>query len=345
MSRPNPAASWIRRLALSGVMLAVLVVGAWFVSRAAALWAIDNWVEQQQRLFGRRWTCGTQTTAGFPFRLDYVCSDIAVETISRRSRQEARAAQIMISAPLYNPLLAQARLQGPLVYRDLQTSAQVTLEWSDLTFDIGWNHRGIRSLLSRTTGLSIQPGGLQNASAARIETARLDIHAAGEDAVEIALDVAGGDIPALARLTGSTERMGLTAAARMDKAEFLFLDDLLSSIEDWRMAGGKLTVSKLAALQGAMSAELSGALELDEQRRARGNLSLSASGIEDVLKRYGVNPAAASIGSALTGFFARREETPAPQRQAGTITLPLWLKDGRVFVGPVRLPLVLFPLY
>ncbi len=277
--------------------------------------------------------------SGFPFRLDFACEGVRVEMASRGGVRVARAERFVADAPLTNPFRIDARLIGPLYYRHRIDAQPVSVRWSDMRFDVLWGLKGMQALKVRADGL-----GLTDANS-RIEALTIDIAATGDQAVDIKSDATGLELPPLNQLTGSEMPAALTLAARMDRADVLFLDDLLGSLEDWRVVGGKLHLAALKFQQASMTADAMGVLQLDDVRRLRGSVSVSASNIDDVLKRYGVSPAALSIGSALSGFLARREAPANPAQQGLRFTLPVELKDGRASVGPLRLPLVLLPLY
>lgn len=327
---------WIAALTI--LALALPGIG-WFATRAAALVALDRWVEAQQRIFGRKWSCASQRTSGFPFRVDFVCDGLKVEVANGRGTQAASASRLEATAPLANPFRIEAKLTGPLDYRTQIEAQPVSLRWTNMSFDIAWGSTGLRGLKVRGEGLEFP------AAQSRLGTLALDVVAGAEETVDIAMDAMAFESSPLNQLTGSSMPAALGLKARMDRADVLLLDDLIGSIEDWRITGGKFHLSTLRFEQAAMTAEASGVLQLDDLRRLRGNVSISASNVDEVLKRYGVSPAAVSIGSALSGFLARREPAGNPSQPGMRLTLPVELKDGRAAIGPLRLPLVLLPLY
>jgi hypothetical protein len=146
----------------------------------------------------------------------------------------------------------------------------------------------------------------------------------------------------LARATGVGDPSALSLTSRIEKLSLLGRGDFVASLDGWRAASGQVAIQSLSAKQGAMSFSADGALSLDEAHRPQGNLNVAASGIEPLLRRWGVSPTATALTGVLGNLLGGRSSQPQAAR---TIKLPLRLRDGSVFIGPIRAPVALLPLY
>jgi len=85
---------------------------------------------------------------------------------------------------------------------------------------------------------------------------------------------------------------------------------------------------------------------LDDAHRLAGRVELQMTGLGPLLQRFGVSPGNAAIGGRLGGLLGGRGQSGQNQSGAkGALRLPLDLNQGRAMIGPMRLPVVLNPLY
>ena len=110
-------------------------------------------------------------------------------------------------------------------------------------------------------------------------------------------------------------------------------------LEAWRQANGTLDIAEVKFAKADARIEASGRFSLDEAHRPAGNLAIQSVGMEPILKRLGIPPAALAIGLALSGNAAQQNAGPKP------LNLSLKVESGRVSVGPMRTPLAVPPLY
>ena len=112
------------------------------------------------------------------------------------------------------------------------------------------------------------------------------------------------------------------------------------ALESWRAANGAFELTRLVSTKGKARIDGSGQLLLDPLHRVAGDLQLAAAGIEQIGGlRIG------NLLGGLGGFLGGRGGNTATA--PGLTTLPpVSLREGRVFIGPFRLPLQpLPPLY
>ena len=117
--------------------------------------------------------------------------------------------------------------------------------------------------------------------------------------------------------------------------------DLAAAAEDWRQKPGAISIDKFEWRTADASLTIDGALVVDEMHRPAGRLNLASTG--PILTQLGI-PAGVAQAQNLIGALLGK---PAAAKAEGgnTIALPLILAKGQVFLGPLRLPVVLAPLY
>jgi hypothetical protein len=154
-------------------------------------------------------------------------------------------------------------------------------------------------------------------------------------------------IPLVGRLLGREDPVDADFVATVLQLEPLATGTPAQNLERWRLAGGKVQVSKLMLSQGPRRLDAAGILALDELHRAQGRLDVTVAGVDDLLQQFGLSPKAATIGNLIAGVLGGRPkagQAEAAEKPPGSVVLPLRLDDGKAFLGP--LPVArLTPLY
>jgi hypothetical protein len=119
--------------------------------------------------------------------------------------------------------------------------------------------------------------------------------------------------------------------------------DWRAALEAWRGKSGAVAVEKLQFRAGDASLTLDGTLALDDAHRPAGRLNLTARGAGPLLAQLGVPAGLAQARNVIGALLGK----PAADKSADSDSLsaPLLLDKGRVFLGPLRLPAALDPLY
>lgn len=110
----------------------------------------------------------------------------------------------------------------------------------------------------------------------------------------------------------------------------------LPNIEAWRQAGGVARIEGLRVHWGAIEAQASGRLALDEARRVSGSLDMRAADAAALLGALAQSPSLSRD--------ARQSLALAAVLTRGSLDLPLRAQDGALYLGPARLR-ALDPLY
>ena len=108
--------------------------------------------------------------------------------------------------------------------------------------------------------------------------------------------------------------------------------DLRTAAEDWRQKSGAISIDKFEWRAADASLTIDGAVVLDETHRPAGRLTLVAKGAGPILVQLGV-PAGVAQAQNLIGALLGKPAA-AKAEGADTLTLPLILAKGQVFLGP-----------
>ena len=348
---PKPA-RW--KLYLPFVALAVVAVGwsaFWKVAAGMTETALDDWFTQERAL-GREWTCPGRSVAGYPFRLEVRCQAPSFTGRIGALTGAGSVGDLLAAAHLYNPQLIVAEVGSPLVFKAQDGLVDLSLGWTRLQA----SHRIRKGGLDRDS-LEIEAPVLRVAGADMpVVTAKAGLfeahlrpnpdRAAAVSAFDLALRLDKLEAPALDALTGSAAPLDAVLAATVVQTDAARGGNLAQTLENWRSAGGAVEIREAKLGKGEARVEASGALELDSAHRLAGRVELDLTGLGPLLQRLGVPAGNAAIGGLLGGLLGGKGAPSAPQGVAkGALRLPVTLNQGRAMIGPMRLPVILNPLY
>jgi hypothetical protein len=345
------------------VILAVLWAGGWFYIAARAPDAIAQWRAREARE-GRIYGCGTQSIAGFPFRIEVRCSDPSVELSDMAPAVALKAADALIAWQVYEPALVIGEFTGPLAlgepgkpasflahWRLSQASARVSLAGLDRVSIVCEGPR-----VDRTEG-----GGhpaVFKADHVEFHGRRVAGSPADNPAVDLVLRLVAASAPALHPILGEPLDADVTGVLRgvADVAPkpwpVLF--------KEWQARGGSLDISKARVQQGDVIAVGEGSLSLTPRGGLNGQMQVTIVELAKVLQELGINHMVSQgdIGSAidaldrmLPGLGAIARQNAGPGIVAGlgavgqnttlegkpAVRVSLRFDDGEVRLGPFRI--------
>jgi len=342
------------KLYLPFVVLAVVAVGwsaFWKVAAGMTESGLDDWFAQE-RSQGREWACPNRSVGGYPFRLEVRC---AAPTFTGRVGAVAGAGSVgdvLVAAHLYNPSLVLAEVGSPLAFKAQDGSLDLSLAWTRLQA----SHRVRKGGLERDS-LEIESPVLRVANKGAVvlsaKAEAFEVHlrpnpdrAAAVSALDFALRLSKLDAPALDGMSAYAGPMDAVFAATVLQTEALRGGEFPQSLEQWRQAGGNAEIREFKIAKGQALVVASGSLGLDDAHRPAGRIDLQLTGMGPLLQRFGLSPGNAAVGGLLGGLLAGKgPQAPAQGGADGVLRLPLELNQGRAMIGPMRLPVVLSPLY
>lgn len=319
----------------------------WLFAAQTTQGSLLDWVARE-RGRGRNWSCIDHRLEGFPFRIEVTCDEPSFRGTFGGATIAGRLGALSAVAEVYAPTSVVVSVKGPL---RIESSDRRSLDaaWGSLVIDLGFAVDGLdhaRLVADRLQLHAVAPRFDDLSLTAR--RAETDFAAdrgqpADPSAYDFSLRIDKGRLAALDRLFGDTDPATIRAHGIISRVNAASRGDLARAIDSWRRAGGAIEFTEARLRKGTTAIAMKGHLALDAQHRPQGRLDVSGVGLAPVLARYGVPRAAIAIGSLLTGLLGKPVGPAAGAPR--TPRLPLRLKNGRVFAGPIRTPLTLPPLY
>lgn len=325
-------------------LVAVAWTAAWFVIRGRTAEALDAFVAREAEQ-GRAWACTDRRVAGFPFRIEVTCSDLAVA----RGASRVSVGPIHTVAQVYNPRHIITEVAGPLKAVDGPVTVDAT--WKLLQASIQTRPGGIGRVSMVVTGGSLAARGVAP-DPVTVASESLEAHLRpdparfeAEGAYDLALRSGRTASPALDALLGGPEPADIDLDGLVTQAAAFLGGGGPEAAERWRQAGGRAEVERLQLVKGSRRIEGRGEFALDDLRRPVARLDLQAAGMEALIASLtgGRSGAADAVLGMLGG---RRDSAAAPKDPKLRALPPLRIENGRVLLGPLPIPGVrIGPLY
>jgi hypothetical protein len=308
---------------------------AWFVIRGRVEGGLDAWLAAEANA-GRQWTCADRAIAGYPFRIEVVCSSLRFQ----QGGTTASVGRVQSVAQVYQPRHVITEIQGPLRLSDGRVTVQG--EWRLLEASVRGARTGLQraSLLAEAPQVRVTGLGEEIAVSGRSLEAHLRPNpgrGASEGALDIASTARGLRLPVLDAFVGGAEETDAQLDLTATQAQGFATGATLDEVERWREAGGQIDVLLLSVTKGSRKLEGKGVLRLDEQHRPAGQLNLAGAGLDGLIANLTGNR-----GGGLLGALLGQTPNARAQAQGGRPALaplpPLRLDNGRVALGPFTLP-------
>ena len=341
-------------------VLAVLWSGAWYYIAARAQDAITDWRAREART-GRVYACGTQTIAGFPFRIEVRCAPASAELPVMAPPLALKMDDALFAWQIYQPGLVIAEFAGPLTLGETGAPASLVARWR-------LAQASVRASLAGAERVSIvaeAPSVARREAASHIEVLsaqHLELHgrragSAEAPAVDLALRLAGAVAPTLHPLLA--QPLDAEAAGVLRGAMDVAAKPWPLLLKEWQAKGGSLEISKARLQQGEIIAVGAGTLSLTPRGGLDGAMQVTVVELARVLRALDIDRIVSQgeIGSAFDaldrvlpglGAIARQNATPGIVAGLGAIgenttlegkpavSVPLRFDDGEVWLGPFR---------
>lgn len=335
-------------LALVAIILAFWSA-AWFFVSARAVDAVEKWFQEEAQR-GRTWDCKSGGTSGFPFKLIYRCEGATLLATSHAGKIDATLKKIEASYNPLHPRSVQIRAEGPVSISQLSgQSRNVQGHWEDLALALTISGFNAGSLMIGINGRKLQlrhkfhdqPEELLDiARFSGVATPRTNV----QNMRSLRVEINAGDISAvlLERMLGVKSIAELEGILDIENVQSLTGPDNIQRLRHWRDARGKLQIEKFRVNGGRLALEADGRLEIDNAGYPTGHVSARAAGATALLQHMGAarnnagNPGL--LGRVFRGPGSESAADSAPGRM---IPLPLVLRDGFVWLGPIKTPVAL----
>jgi len=331
-------------LAVLGALV-ILGIAAWYGGALFVEHRFAQWIENEHGK-GRDWSCGSQKTYGFPFTLGVDCSDVVLSGTQAGTSFRGTMPRLTGHAQIGDPQLFILEATAPLIVSLPEQGEEMGATWNTLRGEVRFS--GGRPIKAKVLADKLALSGKFGMPDDGTETAeRIDINLSvpadaprDEELYDLTFAMTGLRIRELDLQTRTSDPANLTGAARLSQFELLAPRSMEERLDDWRSRGGALNISSLRFTKGAMSAQVSGRLILDDYHRLAGELDTQIAGIDPILQRFGIPVGLTAIESLL-----RRSGAGGQPAQPKGMRLPVALRNGSVYVGPIRTPVRLIPLY
>ncbi len=326
-------------------LVAVAWSGFWVFVKGKVETTLDSAMAREAGN-GRNWVCAERSVGGFPFRIEVRCGALTLTSSRWGEAVRLQTGPSVAVGQIYTPGLVIMQVTGPL-QASLPEGRKLDLAWTRLEASIaaaGLTLDRFALVVTGPNGTLTTPGRADETwRAAQFEAhlRRNPARPASDQAVDLALSAKGAVLPGLDALLGSSDAGDLDLQASLTQSLGFRAGFNPDALEAWRSAGGQLEIIRLVTTRGPARLEASGRLLLDQTHRISGQLQAAIAGV-DRIAGIRIGGIAAGLGS----LFGGRQAAPAPGAPGLTPLPPLVLREGRVYLGPLRLPLEpLAPLY
>ncbi len=340
------------RLSVIAIVVVALLAAA--VAGWSLLWSaaarktgavLDAWIENESQL-GRVWTCPGRRIGGYPLDIEVSCADLQFHGEILDENFAGSLKGFRAVATVLQPDRVTLRMEPPFVGKTPDGDIDFQLAWNSLKVTIEGRPSALTRLSVDGDQFTVKgSAGALGAIDARAQSLQASIAPApggAEAALDFQIALDGAVIPALANPLGLDAPLNAALGGAILRADVSGAGTLPERIERWRVGGGRLDLKTAQLTSGASKISASGALDLDEGHRLRGKLDAAFEGVNPILLRLGVDPQVLAASSLLTRFLRNsQDKAGAPD----TTRLPLRLTDGWAWIGPIRTPVRLSPLY
>lgn len=353
---------WVMAPFLVVLVLAAVWTGFWFYASSKAQATLAQWREQEARL-GRTYTCGSQSTGGYPFRLEVRCDEAAVQMRDFQPALLIASKSLLVVAQVYDPSLLIGEITGPMTVSEAGAADALVASWRLAQISARGRPNAPERVSMAADDVRIdrgREGGSPLATASHLELhGRADVASTSDNPVaDLVVRLSGATAPAAGTLAAQPLEAEVTAVLRGLKS--FAPRPLPVALRELQAAGGRLEVSSARLQQGEIIVQGNGSFGLSPSGRLDGTMSVSIAGFDKFMASIGslqktLPPAASPNRPALSAFDrlapalggAGRNEIAAgllgllgertvlEGKQA--VTMQLRLTDGAAYLGPIPL--------
>lgn len=303
---------------------------------------MDAWIGKEEAR-GRSWACPNREITGFPLSIRIACTRPTFNGTLGNNQVQASVEHLQAQTLVYQPNIIEVTSTGPLAVQ-MGDEPPVSIGWSALEVTI-------RSLAADRFRLSMTvdkpeldaADGTSRADHIEFRVVPTAGRPVEEQAYDVWLTLENGRIPVLDALTRDQSPLAVDEKGVLTHLDSKRAGSSQELMEAWRQAGGRLMLSRLKMVKGALDIDAQGDLGLDDQHRLAGRLRAALSGYEALAAELGVPISAISVGGALAQLLSHAPAADAPKQ--GGVNVPVVFAEGRMFVGPFKTGWRLTPLY
>jgi len=272
------------------VVLGLAWFGLWSYGASIAERTLDGWVAREAAA-GRYYSCGSQSTGGFPARIEVRCSDVAAEVRTLQPPYVLKAQSLAFAAEIWHPTELAGNVTGPLAFTLADRPPLLIANWTRATLTL----RGIPpdpdKVAVQLDNAYVETGGTHDtivrAKSGDLQGSVVEGSAHDHPVIAITLRLDGASAPTFHPLFAEPLAADFDATIRG-------LSDL--SPKPWadrfreiHAANGGIEVKSLRMTQGKIVVAGTGSLNINGRGRLEGLLRVSIVGIDDLVPRLGID--------------------------------------------------------
>jgi hypothetical protein len=269
----------------------------WFYAASQVDVQADAWRAREAE-YGRVFDCAKRSVAGYPFRLEILCSDPSLALVSQAASQSAppitaKLGEILVVAQVYDPKRVIAEFTGPARISDPAAQASFVANWSLGRSSV----YGLPFEPQRASVVFDDPAINRLDGAAQVPLAaakHVELHgriAEGSPkespVIESVVQVSQGTIQGLHPLLA--EPFNADVRAMLSGLKDLAPKPWTARFREIQAAGGHVEILQSRIQQGGLIAVGAGTLGFSPSGRLEGELQMTVAGIEKVIPALGID--------------------------------------------------------
>ena len=295
---------WIAAPTVGLVVVAAAWSGFWYYASGRAERTVDAWRAREAEA-GRIYDCSNASFGGYPFRIEYHCTEPSVD--DRPGSLAIRARSIAAVAQVWDPTLVLGEIVGPLTLAPIGAAPAATIDWSFARGSL----RGTPGAPERLSIVLDKPhlaAPLASPADPLVKAEHGEFHARfaadstpGHPVLDLALDVSQLTAPSLASTLGrplGSLALGMTDAsivAVLRGANDLAPKPLVQRLHEFQTADGRLEITNARFAQGDLIATAAGTLRLTARGALDGELQLIVINFAKLIPLLGIDRAIAQV--------------------------------------------------
>lgn len=323
----------------------------WLAIRLSADFLAEKYFFAREREFGREWKCKEKRAGGILLSLTYSCSGASL-AVAGPAPIKADLESLQIGYVLFRPLTVGLKAQSPLKVVMSESPSQTSANWRSLALTASFGPFRARAV--RLSGDDIEvrivDQGPEQAILLRSVVATIDLVSDQRTSSEMAhVDLVADGLSAtvLDRAFDDGRPANLAATFSLSHAEALMRGPPRGRLDAWRTNQGALNLANLRLTRGRLAVEAQAELSIDAMRRLSGQIRGQAAGLSELLLVLGLPGSSGKGGGIMGGLFRKqaKEATAEPELPRRMTPFTFSLKDGALWLGPIRTPVALRPLF
>ena len=298
MLAPRRRPLW--RLFIAPVLLLIAAIAwsaFWFYAASQVDVQADAWRAREAKS-GRVFDCADRSVAGYPFRLEILCSNPSVALVSQTAGQgavpiTAKLGEILVVAQVYDPKRVIAEFKGPARISDPAVPASFVANWSlgrSSVYGLPFAPQRA-SIVFDDPAIDRLDGAVQVplATAKHVELHGRIAEGSPKDSpvIESVLQISQGTIQGLHPLLA--EPFNADARAMLSGLKDLSPKPWPVRFREIQAAGGHVEILQSRIQQGDLIAVGAGTLGFSPSGRLEGELQMTVAGIEKVIPALGID--------------------------------------------------------